>query len=50
MSLGKVSRNVDSFSCLNKSTLEISKFVHEKKTKLKETDAIIVVAVFGGAC
>ena len=50
MSLGRVSNNVDSFSRLNKSTLRISKSIHEKKTKLKETYAITIVPGFGGAC
>ena len=31
-------------------TLRISKSVHEKKTKLKETYAITIIAGFGGTC
>ena len=44
---GIVSRNVDSFSYFNKSTLRISKSVHEKRTKLKKTYAILLLPDLG---
>ena len=44
---GKVSKNVDRFSYLNKSTLRISKSFHEKKTKSKKIMLLLLLLGLG---